>query len=90
MLIGIEQELHRLPSDETLGRQGRDTGRTVCISLRLQGVEAAERLIDEGKGGLRCVEKERVVVTTDKTVEGRQLRRCKAVGVPGRNMPILA
>lgn len=46
---------------------------------------AAERLINEGQGGLRGVEKESVVVTTDEAVEGCELGGRKGLDVPWRD-----
>ena len=50
---------------------------------------AAKGLIDEGEGGLRGLEEERVVIAADKTVEGCELSGRKGLDVPGRNVPIL-
>lgn len=50
---------------------------------------AAERLINEGQGGLRGVEKESVVVTTDEAVEGCELGGRKGLDVPWRDFFVL-
>lgn len=50
---------------------------------------ATEGLIDEGKGGLRGVEEESVVVTTNEAVEGCELGGRKGLGVPWRNFSVL-
>ena len=50
---------------------------------------AAKGLINEGEGGLRGLEEERVVIAADETVEGCELSGRKGLDVPGRNVPIL-
>ena len=90
MLLGLEQQLDRLPSHEAGRGQGWDGGRGVGILFGLQGVVAAEGLVDEGEGGLRGLEEERVVVPADETVEGCELGGGQSLGVPGRDVFILA
>lgn len=50
---------------------------------------AAEGLVDEGERGLRGLEEERVVVTTDEAVEGCELGGRKGLDVPRRNVSVL-
>ena len=50
---------------------------------------AAKGLVDEGERGLRGVEKQRVVVSTDEAVEGCELGGRKGLDVPWRNLSVL-
>lgn len=59
------------------------------IFFWLEGMVAAERLVDEGQGSLRGFEEERVVVTTDEAVEGCELSGRKGLDVPWRNVLVL-
>jgi hypothetical protein len=52
-------------------------------------MEAAKRLVDEGERGLRGVEEKGVVVAADEAIEGSELFRRKALGVPGCDMMVL-
>lgn len=89
MLFWLEQQLDRLPSYKTRRRQSRYCGRGVRIFFGLQGVVAAEGLVDEGERGLGGLEEERVVITADETVEGCELSGGKGLDVPRRNVSIL-
>ena len=52
MLFGLQQQLDRLPSYKPRRRQSWYCRWGVGILFGLQGVEAAEGLVDEGKRGL--------------------------------------
>ena len=52
MLFGLQQQLNRLPSYKPRRRQSWYCGWVVGILFGLQGVVAAEGLVDEGKRGL--------------------------------------
>ena len=59
------------------------------IFFWLEGMVAAEGLVNEGEGSLRGFEEERVVVTTDEAVEGCELGGRKCLDVPWRNVLVL-
>lgn len=86
MLVGTEQKLDGLPSHVALGRQRRHGRRCKCIGRRLQRVEAAEGLVDEGQGRVRRFDEERVVVTTYQAVERGELFGSKTLQVPWCNV----
>ena len=50
---------------------------------------AAQGLVDEGKGGVGCVEEERVIVAADKPIEVGEFGWGEAVDVPRGNVPVL-
>ena len=52
MLFWLQQQLDRLPSYEARRCQSGYCGRSVGIFFRLEGVIAAERLVDEGERSL--------------------------------------
>ena len=89
MRLWLQQQLDGLPSHEARRCQSGDRGWGVGIFFRLQGVIAAEGLVDEGERGLRGLQEERVIVTADETVEGCELGGGKGLDVPGRNLPVL-
>lgn len=89
MLFWLQQQLNRLPSYEARRGQSRYCRGCIGIFLWLEGMVAAEGLVDEGERGLRGFEKERVVVTTDEAVEGCELGGRKGLDVPWRNVSIL-
>ena len=89
MLFWLQQQLDRLPSYETRRGQSGYCRGCVGILFRLEGMVAAERLIDERERGLRGVEEERVVITADKTVEGCELGGGKGLDVPWRYVSVL-
>ncbi len=47
MLVGVQQDLDRLPSHETVRLQGGDRGGFVRIGGGLYAVEATEALVNE-------------------------------------------
>lgn len=89
MLFWLQQQLDRLPSYEARRCESWYCRGRVGIFFGLEGMVAAERLVDEGEGDLRGVEEERVVVTTDKAVEGCELSGREGLDVPWRNVPFL-
>lgn len=85
MLFWLQQQLDRLPSYEARRCQSWYCRRCVGIFFWLESMVAAERLINEGQGGLRGVEKESVVVSTHEAVEGCELGGRKGLDVPWRD-----
>ena len=89
MFVRLEQQLHGLPADKSLRSQSRDSWWAVRIFLRLQSVKAAERLVDEGEGSWGCIEKERIIIAADKSIEGCKLRRSQKWRIPRSDVAVL-
>ena len=89
MLFWLQQQLDRLPSYEARGGQSGYCRGCIGIFFWLESVVAAERLVNEGERGLRGVEKERIVITADKTVEGCELGGRKGLDVPWGYVSVL-
>lgn len=75
MFIRLEQYLHSLPANEALRGQGWYRGSLVWAFLRLEGMEAAQGLVYEGKRGVRSLEEQGIIVAAKQTIEGSQLWR---------------
>jgi hypothetical protein len=73
MLLGLQQDLDRLPSHEALQGQGGYRRLGKVILGRLQRVLDAEGLPDVGDRLVRGVDEERIVVATNGLVERGEL-----------------
>lgn len=85
----FQKQLDGLPSHKALRREGWDCGRCEGIVAGLQGVEASQRPIDERQRRMLRLEKKRIEVAADKTVEGSQFGWEEALGIPWRNVLVL-
>jgi hypothetical protein len=83
VLLGSQQQLYRLPRDESPPLQRRDRWRTVAIIVGrgLQAMECAQRPVYEGDGRRRRLDEQHVVVAAHGPVEGGELRRREVRGV---------